>query len=136
MEKRFWSKVNKGRSCWEWTAGKAGKGYGIFWLDGKHCYAHRVSYEIEVGPIPEDMCVCHTCDNPGCVRPGHLFLGTHKDNQIDCSNKGRKPRRLFHDMAVIKNLRDAGYSYPSIGKMLGVSKTTARNKGVDNAKSD
>ncbi len=89
---RFWSKVNKLNeldACWEWTAGSDDYGYGMFWLDGGIVRVHRVSYLITHGIIPPHMDVCHTCDNPSCVRPDHLFLGTRKDNLQDAVQKGR-----------------------------------------------
>ena len=73
-----------------WTASPRGNGYGGFCVKGKMDYAHRVSYIIEHGSIPDGLCVCHTCDTPGCVKPEHLFLATHKGNMEDCSRKGRK----------------------------------------------
>jgi len=75
--------------CWLWTAGMRGKEYGAFRKGGETRYAHRVSYELHVGPIPSGMCVLHRCDTPLCVNPGHLFLGTYADNAADRDNKGR-----------------------------------------------
>lgn len=87
---RFWSKVDKTsdpNGCWVWTAYKDPNGYGRFY-HGKLC--HRISYEINVGPIDKGLCICHHCDNPGCVNPDHLFVGTHQDNMDDKKRKGRQ----------------------------------------------
>lgn len=92
MDGRFWSKVNKTDTCWFWTASTVGKStyrYGGFWYKGKTVRAHRFSYEETYGPIPKGMKVLHKCDNPLCVRPDHLFLGTDADNNLDRSLKGR-----------------------------------------------
>ena len=75
-------------SCWLWTGGLYGSGYGAY----RGQLAHRVMYERTFGPIPEGMFICHHCDNPQCVNPEHLFLGTCKDNNRDASKKGRLKR--------------------------------------------
>lgn len=89
---RFWDKVYIDNSCWEWIASKNPDGYGNFYYNKRIDRAHRVSYILEHGPIPKGMLVCHNCDNPGCVNPSHLFLGSQKDNMSDCSKK----RRIFN----------------------------------------
>ncbi len=85
---RFWSKVKRGPECWEWQAG-CSNGYGKLRFKGLSYRAHRVSYAMG-HEIPEGLCVLHTCDNPPCVRPSHLFLGTQADNAADRVNKGRQ----------------------------------------------
>ena len=93
LEARFWKYVDKTQDCWTWTASLKGNGYGGFWVKDKRDYAHRVSYRIEHGSIPDGLCVCHICDNPSCVNPEHLFLATHRENMEDCARKGRKVRK-------------------------------------------
>ena len=96
LRKRFWAKVQKTDGCWLWTGSKtqAINGYGDFYVRGENYRAHRVSYLMESGPIPDGMCVCHRCDNPPCVRPSHLFLGTKGDNNRDMVSKGRSVNPL------------------------------------------
>lgn len=92
-QERFWRKVDKPNGengCWLWTGSFTTPGYGQFRADGKNLSTHRYAYEISRGPIPKGLLVCHHCDNPKCVRPDHLFLGTHKDNHDDSVAKGRR----------------------------------------------
>lgn len=88
---RFFAKVQVSEPdrCWLWTGRRSPRGYGVFWLDGKNRRAHRVSYEMHIGAISDGVFVCHECDNPPCVNPAHLFLGTHLDNVRDMCVKGR-----------------------------------------------
>jgi hypothetical protein len=94
VEERFWAKVQRGRGCWEWQAGRNYQGYGQFAIDrgGERWrteQAHRIAWELTYGPISEDTIICHHCDNPPCCRPDHLFDGTHADNAQDREAKGR-----------------------------------------------
>jgi len=92
---RFWAKVDKSGDCWEWTACKNSDGYGLLAVGLKARRskgAHRFSWEIHFGHIPDGMCVCHSCDNPSCVNPNHLFIASHADNMADMARKGRGVR--------------------------------------------
>jgi hypothetical protein len=92
---RFWAKVQKGDGCWEWSAGRLPVGYGRFRVSPeREALAHRYSYELNVGPVPDGLCVLHRCDNPSCVRPDHLFVGTHKDNTQDMFGKDRHGKQF------------------------------------------
>lgn len=136
-EINFWSKVLiiPEHTCWEWIACKQ-EGYGRFSVNKRLTLAHRFSYELHYGPIPKGLLVCHKCDNPGCVKPDHLFLGTHHDNLIDSLNKGRqpKPRGEGHPKARLSNkkaeeMRESykkqKVSFDKLGKKFGVSRPTA-----------
>lgn len=89
MMYRFWNKVDTSGDCWEWTAYRNKGGYGKFKLSGKAETAHRLAYMFYYGTFEEDMCILHKCDNPPCVNPYHLFLGTRADNVQDMIAKGR-----------------------------------------------
>lgn len=91
IAERFWPRVQKGGpgECWEWMGGRFPTGYGACWDGDRTGKAHRISWEMAHGSIPNGMCVLHRCDNPPCVNPDHLFLGTIDDNNRDMMAKGR-----------------------------------------------
>lgn len=149
-EAAFWARVNTTPTCWLWTGSHLTSGYGTFYRpNGKRTTAHRVSWEDEHGPIPDGQLVLHHCDNPPCVRPDHLFLGTAADNMADMRVKGRA--KLYHpnfgdangsrhyppkgernghakltetSVRLIRALADRGWSYPKIGQTFMVSRST------------
>lgn len=124
IEKRFWSKVNKTDDqdgCWEWTASRSKEGYGWFYKDGKMTHASRACIEIIYKIIiPSNIFVCHTCDNPPCVNPHHLFVGTRTDNVRDMVKKGR----LRTTFSIPK--MNPGHLHPELrqGERNGSSKLT------------
>ena len=133
---RFWRFVQKAGpdECWLWTGGKQGKGYGQFYR-AKHqpVGAHRFSWELANGePVPPGRMVMHSCDNPPCVNPAHLSVGTCRDNLRDCAAKGRNPgnrttaggRERTLDVNQLRELRAAGLTYRQIGAALGVREST------------
>ena len=89
LSDRFFQKFRQGRGCWIWTGAKNSQGYGYIKHKGKMIKASRVSYEIFKGKFPPELVVRHSCDNPACVNPCHLLLGTHKDNSKDMMMRGR-----------------------------------------------
>ena len=90
----FWKHVDKSghNGCWNWTGFIDRDGYGTYWWEGRPQGAHRLSYIFTHGSISPGQCVCHHCDNPPCVNPDHLWLGTHQDNIADKISKGRQAK--------------------------------------------
>jgi hypothetical protein len=135
---RLWSKVQKAGSdeCWLFTGARNAMGYGIISIRGRSCLAHRLISETEDGPIPEDVCVLHHCDNPPCCNPAHLFRGDRADNNHDMITKGRHsppPRnrlggerngqaRLTNEIVeAIRTRRQTGESGAALAREFGVS---------------
>ena len=134
--KRFWDKVRRTPGCWLWRAGRFADGmsYGAFRLHGRLQKAHRVAYQIAYGSIPPHLRVLHRCDNPICVRPEHLFLGTSADNSADQVSKGRQcagERNLGGcklNWEIVREIRALqGLSYREIAREYSISDVMARN---------
>jgi hypothetical protein len=135
-EERFWSKVVKGSpdECWEWIGGKDDDGYGSMTIDGKTCRAARFSLSLSgVSLGPNDL-ACHTCDNPPCVNPAHLFKGTQVDNMADMDRKGRRViargersgvAKLNNDKVLeIRRLSSLGMKGVDIARIIGTTEMT------------
>ena len=134
-EDRFWAKVVKTDGCWGWT-GATRRGYGACINNsGRMDGAHRFSWRLHFGTIPDDINVLHKCDNPPCTRPDHLFLGTDMDNTIDKIQKQRQACRESHGNAVldefkvreIRRLSNEGTPCTEIARRLVVPRTTVSN---------
>lgn len=123
LEKRFLAKVSKTPACWLWTGSRNGNGYGEIYegpVTDKNIQAHRAAYLIYRGAIPGGMNVLHKCDNPICVNPDHLWLGTHTQNTVDMVQKGRCYNRKTTD-AMVRQIRNAvGVSSSAIAQKCGL----------------
>lgn len=136
LMERFLSKVQKGPGCWLWVGAKRSSyGHGAMRVGSGRTApvhnAHRVSYALFVGPVPADAFVCHQCDVPHCVNPGHLFLGTPKDNFWDMFNKGRyksgfTPKLRPEDVLEIRRLSET-HSRRDLSRRFGVSVENVRD---------
>lgn len=124
--------IKKETGCWEWQAGKTKAGYGQYSLNKKVLYAHRLSWELSNKEIPKGMHVLHSCDNPSCINPDHLFIGTQKDNMRDKINKGRSnlpfgirsgvSKLTEEQVTKIRTLYNTGkYSHRTLGIMFAIS---------------
>lgn len=135
-EQRFWKRVAKGSHCWSWLGAhvSASCAYGRVRFGGKLWVAHRLAWTLANGPIPEglDLQVCHHCDNPLCVRPDHLFLGTALENTADSIAKGRRvhltrprgPRSATPRDREVCRLGADGLRVAEIVKLTGVARRT------------
>jgi hypothetical protein len=130
---RFVPNVNTDE-CWEWQSVRNNRGYGKFWLNGRTQAAHRVSYRINNGRIPDGMQVRHTCDNPPCVNPAHLLAGTGKQNAQDAIDRGRYRRgvdnyraKLTEDQVrEIRRCWAGGETQVSMARRFGVSRAAVQ----------
>lgn len=129
FEARFWHSLRKTRGCWLWLGAPTTWGYGKIRRDGQYVAAHRASWELHNGPIPDGLFVLHRCDVRLCVRPDHLFLGTQADNVHDAMSKGRRAVGMRHPMAKLDHAavrriyrrREAGERLRVIAHDFGVS---------------
>ena len=130
VESRFWKYVIQSDGCWIWSASKNGHGYGQLrdHIQKKPVLATRVSFSIHNGRIPDGMCVLHRCDNPPCVNPAHLFLGTMHDNSIDMGRKFRTRSNL--SLEDVLAIREAKGKYRDVAAQFGLKS----HKSVANIK--
>ena len=120
LAERFALRCKHGPGCWEWAAARNRKGYGVLRVGEGNELAHRVAWLLEHGSLPAHLDVCHTCDNPGCVRPSHLFIGTTADNNADMRAKGRQHTKLTP--ALVRAIRRSDGTDTSIGRKYGISR--------------
>lgn len=129
----MWKRVQVGApdECWPWQGSTRRNGYGDFKRANRHYSAHRVAFTLATGVYPGRALVCHTCDNPGCCNPAHLFLGTVADNNLDKQRKGRQARlqgsrnpqaKLTEaDVVAIRRRRAGGEKGRALAREFGVS---------------
>lgn len=134
---RFYSKFTPGGvdECWEWEGRIQHSGHGVLSFNKSSLKAHRIAYFLANGPIPEGLSVCHSCDNPACVNPGHLWLGTQADNNADRDRKGRaktakgakRPNAILTEddvRKIIARYAEGGVTHKQLATEYGVAKTT------------
>lgn len=125
--KRFWSKVDYSNpdGCWEWQAYRL-KGHGRVSYKGKAHYAHRVSWILNIGEIPEGMCVLHKCNNRPCVNPDHLYIGDYRDNAIDRSKDGTNPKMKLDagDVRVMRELLNIGTNRKALAWLFDIHESS------------
>lgn len=128
----FWSRTARDGTCLVWTAGRTKRGYGAFRVGGRDIAAHRVSYELSVGPVPAGMVVRHTCDRSLCVEPTHLIVGTQRDNMQDKFLRSRdrvrgeensNARLSTRDVIRIRELRASGVRVARLAEQFSIKST-------------
>lgn len=144
---RFWRRVDRSGgpdACWPWVGTRFPNGYGQFVVtSSRRAVAHRVAFQLAVGPVPDGLMVCHECDNPACVNPGHLFAGTQSDNMLDCAMKGRAVGAFTSDdsrgeknanarltdeaVARLREERAAGARCIDLARRFGISRSHVSN---------
>ena len=134
LRERFLSRCQRqdDEECWEWQGAKTSSGYGYLRVGFQRVAAHRLSYELFIGPLPQDLFVCHACDNPKCVNPSHLRAGTHRDNMDDLLARRRSTageRHRLHKLnapqvSVMRHIYSSGaMSQREIAFLFGVEQT-------------
>lgn len=133
FETRFFSRIETGSGCWLWLGARDRDGYGQIKCAGRQCKAHRIMFAWVRGAIADDLQICHSCDNPPCVNPEHLFAGTGEINMQDCKQKGRLADRrgvkntlaklVDGQILEIRARRSAGEMLKSIAASFGVSES-------------
>ncbi len=120
----FEKRIDRSGDCWLWLGARSSAGYGQVYVNGRVEYAHRVAWERAHGhPVPPGHHILHTCDTPPCVRPEHLFIGTHAENMLDKASKGRAALRLTpDDVREIRRRYVGGESQDAIAGVFGVSR--------------
>lgn len=127
---RFWRKVEKSDGCWLWRGARNQSGYGHLKVAGEWWIAHRRAWVLAGHELPADRDLCHRCDNPACVRPNHMFVGTRADNMRDAKAKGRTASGERHGRSrlsaeVVRELRRVrnadGLTYKALGARFGIS---------------
>lgn len=134
-EARFWAQVDVGVECWTWKGAREKGEYGRFYSQGRRVRAHRLAWMLTYGAIPAGLLVLHACDNPPCVRPDHLWLGTDRDNADDKIGKLRQARRTSNaasklteeQVTEIRQLRAAGATCRALAPRFGVSNVQISN---------
>ncbi len=116
--------VDEKTGCHLWTRAKSALGYGVLTVNYKVCLAHRVAYELKNGPIPEGVCVLHSCDTPACMNPDHMFLGSMRENSLDMVQKDRCGTSKL-TVAQVKEIREK-YSNGGNQRLLGLEYNVCR----------